>query len=213
MPLGQVRSLLADPDRAGSLSARARARRWQKFTETFPDLPDMTVVDLGGTPQFWRKVERRPAHVTCINLDPHETPSESWMTFIQGDACQPVDGHFDLAVSNSVIEHVGGHDQRRRFADVVHRAADRHWVQTPYRYFPIEPHWVFPGFQFLPMRAAMTVSQHWPYGRRSTPESAWEDVASVELVGISDMRGYFPDSQIWAERLGGLVKSLVAIKN
>ena len=26
-------------------------------------------------------------------------------------------------------------------------------VQIPYRYFPIEPHWLFPGLQFLPQRA------------------------------------------------------------
>lgn len=212
MPLGQLRSLVADPDRRGSLSAQARARRWEHFVTCFPELTQMNVIDLGGRPEFWRKVDQHPKHVTCINFEKLEQPTEEWLTLIEGDATKPVDGHFDLAVSNSVIEHVGGHEQRRRFADVVHSCADRHWVQTPYRYFPIEPHWVFPGFQFLPMRAAMTVSQHWPYGRRSTAESAYEDVASVELLSLSDMRGYFPNSTIWSERLGGLVKSIVAIK-
>lgn len=212
MALAQTRSIFADPERIGSLSARARARRWDHFVACFPELSQMSVVDLGGRPQFWRMADRHPAHVTCINLEALPEPDEPWMTYVRGDACQPVQGRFDLAISNSVIEHVGGHEQRRRFADVVHGAADRHWVQTPYRYFPIEPHWVFPGFQFLPLAVAMEVSRRWPYGRRSSRQSAWEDVVSVELMSISDMRGYFPDSQIWTERLAGLVKSLVAIK-
>lgn len=53
---------------------------------------------------------------------------------------------------NSPLEHVGGgHERRLRFAESVHALADRHRVQTPYRYFPIKPHWLAPGMQFLPV--------------------------------------------------------------
>ncbi len=43
------------------------------------------------------------------------------------------------------------------------------WVQTPYRYFPIEPHWIFPGFQFLPLSARTEISRRWPLGNPPFP--------------------------------------------
>ena len=72
-----------------------------------------------------------------------------------GDACDPVGAvggrSFDLVYSNSVIEHVGGHQRRELFAQAVRDLAPSHWVQTPYRYFPLEPFWLFSAFQFLPL--------------------------------------------------------------
>lgn len=38
------------PEDPRSVSARARASRWVRFTETFPDIAEMRVLDLGGTP-------------------------------------------------------------------------------------------------------------------------------------------------------------------
>ena len=71
---------------------------------------------------------------------------------------------------------------------------------------------MFPGFQFLPASAQMRISKAWPLGHiRSTTDSAWADVSSVELLSITDMRGYFSDSTIWLERWSGTVKSLVAV--
>jgi len=49
-------------------------------------------------------------------------------------------------------------------ATVVQAAAIHYWVQTPYRYFPIEPHLVFPLFQFLPLRAKVAVAERWAPG-------------------------------------------------
>lgn len=122
--------------------------------------------------------------------------------------------HFDLVFSNSLLEHVGGHPQRQKMADNIHRLADRHWVQTPYRYFPIEPHWVFPGFQWLPYEAQVQISLRWNRGhvRTYSRDEAEDIVDEIDLVGISQMRRYFPSSTIWYERFAGLVKSLVAIR-
>ena len=43
-------------------------------------------------------------------------------------------------------------------------------------------------------------------------EEAENIVDEIDLIGISQMRRYFPSSTIWYERFAGLVKSLVAIK-
>ena len=213
MNLSTVKSNLFDPARPTSLSGRARARRWGEFQQAFPDLEQMRVLDLGGTPGYWENAPVRPASVRCVNLDPgHPSSDASWIECTVADACEPQPGQYDLVVSNSCIEHVGGHERRLRFCETVRAAADRHWVQTPYRYFPIEPHWVFPGFQFLPAPARIRISKSWPLGHiRSTVDSAWADVSWVELLSISDMRGYFPDSTLWLERWAGVVKSLVAV--
>lgn len=41
---------------------------------------------------------------------------------------------------------------------------------------------------------------------------AAELVASIELVSAAEMRNYFPDSEIWFERIVRVPKPLVAIK-
>ncbi len=216
--LQAVREILADSERRGSLGGRARARRSAKLMATFPDLASMRVLDLGGAPPFWRALGVRPARVTVLNLLQLDAP-EPWMQTVVGDACAPPPAisteRYDLVVSNSVIEHVGGHAQRQRFAEVVHRSADRHWVQTPYRYFPVEPHWLCPGMQFLPLRARAALTRYWPLspGRASNLAEAVENAAWVELLSATEMRAYFPSSRIWYERIGGLVKSVTAIRS
>jgi hypothetical protein len=212
-----LREATMDVNSRQSLSGRARARRWRHLIETFPSLPDMRVLDLGGTPESWRLAPVRPASVTTVNLLPSESESDGVIA-IRGDACDlpPVVARdrFDLVFSNSLLEHVGGHMRRQRLVDHIHSLAERHWVQTPYRYFPIEPHWFFPGMQWLPYEARVQISMHWNRGyiRTYTREAAQDRVDEIELIGISQMRRYFPSSVIWYERFAGLVKSLVAIQ-
>jgi len=219
MAIGEkVRARVADGSRPGSLGHSARAKRAAKLVELFPGLADMHVLDLGGEPAFWRAFPVRPTSVTTLNLLSFE-PEEPWLQTFVGDACEPpaavLARQYDLVISNSVIEHVGGHVPRQKFADVVHRAADRHWVQTPYRYFPVEPHWVFPAMQFLPLRLRAEVTRRWPLspGRADNLPEAIANAASVELISITDMRAYFPGSELWYERAGGLVKSVTAYRS
>ncbi len=213
----RVTAAMVDPDNPRSMSARARSRRWRRFLETFPTLDEMSVLDLGGTPEYWTRAPVRPSHVTTLNLRA-STATEAWITSRQGDACAPPPDvqatHFDLVVSNSLIEHVGGHAQRQRLAYVIQSMANRHWIQTPYRYFPVEPHWLFPGLQFLPFAIRVGITRAWPIGHRHTKDeqAAIVSVHEVELIGIKQMRSYFPDSALWLERLLGLPKSLVAIR-
>jgi hypothetical protein len=204
---------LAYSDDPRSLSARSRLKRWGKFAECFPQLDQMKVLDLGGTTSYWREAPVAPAHVTVVNMS-KETSRIAWLKPVQADACTfSAQERFDLVVSNSLIEHVGGHFRRQQLADVVRAHSARYWIQTPYRYFPVEPHWVAPAFQWLPAAARARYSKAWPVGHfaNSSPERVLGDVLDIELLSKIEMRYYFPEALLWSERLMGITKSLVAI--
>jgi hypothetical protein len=208
---------VADSRKPGSLAAKARSARFAKLLATFPELRDMRVLDLGGRGQFWELAQVRPSSVTTVNLYPTVSTLD-WWTNVEADACTldpSTLGEFDLVFSNSLLEHLGGHYRRDQLASVVRAAADRYWIQTPYRYFPVEPHWVFPGLQFLPFEARVQITKKWPIGHcvaDGDRDDALAFVSDVELIGKTQMRIHFPDSEIWMERWKGMPKSMVAIK-
>lgn len=199
-----------------SLSSALRRRRYEWLLAVFPDLEEMRVLDLGGRPNHWLGHDVVPSQVVCLNLEAWDPLPDGPVTMVQGDACD-VDvvrrlGLFDLAFSNSVIEHVGGHDARLRFADAVRAAAERYWVQTPNRYFPIEPHAVWPGFQFLPVTARRYVAERWPLSPLGTEGDLTDEILGIDLLSATMLRHYFPEAAILRERVAGLTKSLVAAR-
>lgn len=216
----RARAALTDDSSPTSLASRARARRWATMLQWFPTLADMRVLDLGGRPSTWLNRAERPRHVVCVNVEPLDAPHSDWCEIVVGDACEPLDGvgdhPFDLVFSNSVIEHVGGHARRQAFADNVHRHAGHHWVQTPNRYFPLEPHWLVPGFQFMPTPLKAAVSRRWRVGHTRSVHEPWteavNDVLSVELLGRLELQYYFPASTVLRERFAGITKSLIAVR-
>jgi hypothetical protein len=179
-------------------------------------LAQMRVLDLGGDIRNWADVPAPPRELVLLNLYEQDVP-EGWRAIV-GDACDPPEelrrDRFDLVYSNSVFEHVGGHVRREGFASAVKRLGTHHWIQTPYRYFPVEPHWLFPGFQFLPVGARATITQRWPLGHQGVRDrhAAVSTTLEVHLISRTEMQHYFPDSEIWSERVLGLTKSLTAIR-
>jgi hypothetical protein len=200
---------------AGSMSARARDRRWRVFADAFPDVGGMTVLDIGGDVRAWRLAPIRPKRLILLNIFEQEV-EEDWITALVGDACEPPADlpAADMVYSNSVIEHVGGHFRRIQFAETVHRC-ERYWVQTPSRGFPIEPHFMFPGLQYLPRGAQAWAVTKWPVGNYAgvkNRDEALSRLLDIELLSAEEMRFYFPDAELYHERFAGLTKSFVAIK-
>jgi hypothetical protein len=219
---GDVYRHQAMPEPIARLAAAQQRRRWEMFLERFPAINEMRVLDLGGSAPSWLAGPARPAELVLVNLpafsanDARHVEGVPWMRSVPGDACQPGPGwgRFDLVYSNSVIEHVGGLERRERFAETVHAHADRHWVQTPYRYFPIEPHYRLPFVQHLPTGVRAELVRRWPYaamGPRHRAEPV-ADMLAIELLAFTDFRHYFPDSEIVVERLVGLPKSMIATR-
>lgn len=130
------------------------------------------------------------------------------VTFVTADACDLpfASNSFDVAFSNSVIEHVG-QEQQDDFAREVRRVAHRYFVQTPNRYFPIEPHYQLPFFQFFPLQVRRWLNARFTLGWQG--RGHWEP---IHLLSARDLARLFPDAEIHRERFLGLTKSLIAVR-
>jgi hypothetical protein len=125
------------------------------------------------------------------------------------------DNSFDIAHSNSVIEHVGDWDSQVRFAREVARVAPGYFVQTPNYWFPWEPHFGTVGFQFLPMPLQISLLMARPrgfYQRAATVDAAVRSIETCQLLDARRFRALFADGELVREKFLGLTKSLMAIR-
>lgn len=184
---------------AEPLARRARERRHELYRGVMAPKPGARILDVGCGTEGLAGFERN-ADVT--GLDAVDRPAYPGRRFVRGDArALPFEpGEFDVAYSNSLVEHLHPAD-RPRFAAEIRRVAGRYWVQTPNRYFPIEPHVLLPGYQFLPEGAQRRI---WRIGM---PRGPYEQ---IELLNAAELRRLFPDAMILRERFAGLTKSLIA---
>jgi Methyltransferase domain len=184
---------------AEPLARRARRRRHDLYRAVMAPRPEEKIVDVGCGAEGLAGFEPG-AEIT--GLDAAERPEYPGRRFVRGDArALPFeDSSFDIAYSNSLIEHLHPGD-RERFASEIRRVGRRYWVQTPNRWFPVEPHVLLPGFQFLPEPAKRRL---WRLGM---PDGDYEE---IELLGAAELRRLFPDAVIVRERFAGLTKSLIA---
>jgi len=211
---------LVDYEREDSPARRMRQRRFRLLRFLLAPVPrPLRILDIGGTEVFWRTMGLAGAtdvHITTLNIDLPEPSRSPNLTALQGDArdlSQFADQSFDVAFSNSLIEHVGGLEDQRRLAREVQRVGKAFFVQTPNRDFPLEPHFLFPFFQHLPVRHRVYMLMHFNLGwiaRTPDREEARRLVESVQLLDRQTFCQLFPTATIWEERLFGLVKSFVA---
>jgi hypothetical protein len=144
---------------------------------------------------------------------------ESHATMIQGNACsldQISNNHYDIAFSNSVIEHVGMWSDMKAMAMEVRRVARRYLVQTPYYWFPIEPHARTPFLHWLPEPVAYRIVMNFKCGfwtKAQTVDDAVSTVQSARLLDRRQFQALFPDAELRLERFIGITKSLIAVRD
>lgn len=198
-------------------AAVARRRRMESLTRKLELKPGARVLDLGGAPSIWESVSV-PLDITILNL-PGGVASFELDSFresihkfhyVEGDACnvhQFPDRSFDLAFSNSVIEHVGAEEKQDAFAREVLRLGKSYWVQTPSAWFPIEAHTGMPFYWFYPEAARAWLSQR---SQKKLPAWWTEYIAETRVLSRRRMADLFPNARIDVEFLFGLPKSYVA---
>jgi hypothetical protein len=229
----KVRESVKRPDvnDPASAASRFRRRRFRMVEDLIrPMLPEsgrLRILDVGGRRDYWDLVDPELAprlSLTIMNNEPVELddhrrdddPIE--VDYVLGDATampEYGDGAFDLVHSNSVIEHVGGLTAMARMADEIRRVGRAYYVQTPYLWFPIEPHYGVPFFHWLPKAARARINARRKVGYRPKAPSYREALAWIdhtELVDQTLMRALFPDGKLVKERVALLVKSLIVLR-
>jgi hypothetical protein len=216
--LKQFVNKVADNTNNQSLSHRFRNKRFEFFLSKLKQLPKpLRILDIGGTVAFWEAMQFNEPDITITLLNLDAPPIVSYpFHAIQGDATNLsfiADKEFDLVFSNSVIEHLFTWENQQKMANEVCRVAKWHFIQSPNYWFPIEPHWVFPGFQYLPTTLQIWLTQHFNLGhipQQKDPIKASEQVREIKLLTKQEMKSLFPQSGIYSEKLLGLNKSFVA---
>lgn len=207
---------ITDVNNSDSLSNRMRAKRFEFFKQLVVTLPrPLSIVDIGGTPKFWEQCGWAGVddfQITIVNLKMSECKHSNIKIKI-GDATNLVDysdRSFDIAFSNSAIEHLFTFENQAAMAREVKRVGRTYWVQTPNYWFPIEPHFQFIGWQWLPTTVRVEILRRYACGRRGPYpdlEQARKNVREIRLLTRKELRQLFPNAHIWEERFCGLVKS------
>jgi predicted SAM-dependent methyltransferase len=191
-----------------------RRRRMKRFFATMMPSRDVRVLDIGGTVQTWND-ESEPSQfsVTLMNVRGDGRFDGGRFNAVEGDAKRLpfTDNAFDIAFSNSVIEHVGSWDEQREFAREARRVGRRLWIQTPARSFPIEAHLLAPYIQYLPKNVQHRIARWTPRGLM-TPDVVHEIVDEVRLLTFREFQQLFPDCHILRERFFGMTKSYIAVR-
>lgn len=194
-----------------------RKKRLRLFQSLIEQLPKPArILDVGGTQQLWEYMElcdNSAVHIVLLNLKEEPTTCTNIRSVIADarDMSQFSDREFDAVFSNSVIEHVGDYDDQRRMANEVMRLSKRYFVQTPNYYFPLEPHFLLPFFQFLPMQMRAWLALHANPGwyKVSSRQEALELVRSIQLLRKQELLDLFPNATLFEEKFLGLTKSFI----
>lgn len=214
----KFQNIFKTSDLKDSLGDQFRRKRFRFFEDKVKHLnKPVRILDVGGTESFW--VNRGYANnsdylITILNITPVETHHDNLKSVI-GDATNLSNleaGAFDVVFSNSVIEHLYTKDNQAKMASEVKRVGNYHFIQTPNKYFPIEPHYVLPFFQYLPDSIKYFILTKTPLSRmaRWDKDFARQYINEIRLLSEQEMRELFPGSKIYYEKLAGLTKSFTA---
>jgi hypothetical protein len=214
-------SSIFNPNRKESFNQKFREKRFVFFKSRITGLTNkdrIEILDVGGTESYWERMgftDNENVFITLLNLNEVQTIRKNFVS-VKGDACDMScfsDKQFDIVFSNSVIEHLFSFENQKKMASEVRRVGRSYYVQTPNFYFPIEPHWLFPFFQFFPKSLRIFLTRYFHLGhypKAGSIEAATRRVNEVQLLTEKRMKVLFPEGMIYRETFFGMKKSITS---
>ena len=220
--------MYSNPNYAKSVSAKARSQRARMCAQFLSKcgIAGATVLDLGGTVDYWKmNLNQFPdgmiKEIDIVNLPPQKNRKETidnvLLHVYEGNALERSTlrlNHYDFVHSNSVIEHVGNLHMQCVMARIIENVGTYYWVQTPAKSFPVEPHFYFPFFAYLPLGIRTILHRRINLGFMCK-ESNWINARitceQTRLLTKSELEAIFPGARIIRERFFLMTKSYIAM--
>lgn len=207
-----------DYDNPRSFGNRMRNRRFQLFEDHLKIYNGnaIKILDVGGTQSFWENrgyLNKPGIHITLLNVyrEPADYPNIISTIGTGADLSRYKDNEFDIAFSNSVIEHLETWEEKKRMAEEIKRVGKSYYIQTPNKYFPVECHFLVPFFQFLPFRIKyfLLTRTKVSKGKVLNRREALKYIKEIQLLSRRDLRKLFPQGNFKTEKFLGFNKSFI----
>ena len=182
---------------AGAVSLRSRRQKFRLFLDLVRPTEETSIVDVGVTDapfgegegqsvtrNFFEAMYPWRERITAVGLGelPHFNAAFPEILTVRADGRDLpfADGEFDVGFSNAVVEHLGDRASQEAFISELCRVSKRVFLATPNRWFPLDPHTLFPLVHWLPNRERLL--------RRLGNEEA----GGLRPLGPRELRELFP---------------------
>lgn len=194
------------------IGRRFRKRRQDWLAKRYANCD--SVLDIGGLSGYWSETDWKPSRLLLLNLNSFQIRAPgAWHIQANALAIPLRDQCFDLAMSNSVIEHV---PDQAKFASEMMRVGRRIYCQTPSKWCPIEPHYLGLFVHWLPEGWFTHVVHRYLtlHGLVTKPEAATTDQLKreIHLLTKKDLQRLFPGCSVKTERVLGFPKSYIVCR-
>lgn len=211
----RIKSIFEISEKKNSLGNRFREKRFNFFLNKFDKLSKpLSILDLGGKINFWENrgiTGNTDYQITILNTEKEESNYSNINCQI-GDATnlsQFNNKSFDVVHSNSCIEHLYIFENQKKMASEVIRVGKKYVIQTPNKYFFIEPHYLLPFFQFFPNSLKFNILTKTRISRLKMWDEkfAKQYIDEIRLMTLNELKILFPNSNIFYEKFFGMNKS------
>lgn len=180
---------------------RARHKMYQKFLDSCNPNGQDEVLDLGVTPDtkldennFFEKQYPYKDKITIASIEDCAFLVEKYglKGFVQNhpkEALPFSNKQFDILYCSAVLEHVGTREDQKFFLEECQRVADKIFITTPNRYFPVEMHTFIPFLHWLPWNVFQKIV-------RVLKGDFWADINNLNLLSTHDIRKMFVDNEL-----------------
>ena len=205
----------------GNLSSRFRRKRFKIFQNYLirAKLTNPRILDVGGTDDYWNQINLifgTNFQPIINNISKDELNQSNFSGIVDDGKClsSVKDNTFDIAYSNSVIEHLSTFEEQQEMVDNLQRVAQYYFVQTPAFIFPFEPHFLFPFFHWLPKKVRMLLVYKFNLGwfeRCKNQMEAENLVDSIRIMKKKELKLIFGNAKIITERFFLIPKSYMVM--
>ena len=203
----------------GNLSSKLRRKRFQVFNDCLKntEMKNPRILDIGGYSKYWDQLNdyfNSKYSPVLVNISKDWIEDSKYSSIVgDGKSLDFIkDKSFDVAYSNSVIEHMPNFEDQQKMIKNIKRVAKYYFIQTPAFISPLEPHFLFPFFHWLPIKWRVWLVRHFDLGwfkKTKDINGAKNLVESIRILKKKELKSIDIWAKIYFERVILIPKSYI----